>query len=102
MWLPRNRGVPFRIEIGPRDVDSGQVVIKSRLGGKEFLPIGLIRPRLAGWLNRSVKAGHLSEVEFRYQGYAILTLERERAQCDWYFVPDVRTRQRGESGNSSR
>jgi len=34
------RGVPLRIEVGPRDCDSGQVVVKSRLDmSKEFVPV---------------------------------------------------------------
>ncbi|MCA8939992.1 MAG: proline--tRNA ligase, partial [Planctomycetes bacterium] len=34
------RGVPYRLEIGPRDVESGKVVIKSRLGGdKEIVDL---------------------------------------------------------------
>ncbi len=33
------RGVPYRIELGPRDLESGNVVLVSRLGGdKEIMP----------------------------------------------------------------
>ena len=31
------RGVPLRIEVGPRDIDSGTVVLKSRFGEKEVM-----------------------------------------------------------------
>lgn len=30
------KGVPFRIELGPRDLDNGQVVLASRLGGEKL------------------------------------------------------------------
>ena len=33
------RGVPMRIELGPKDLDKGQVCVKMRIGGgKEFIP----------------------------------------------------------------
>jgi len=35
---------------------------------------------------------HLRWVDFISQGYAVLDLTAERAQCDWYFVSDVRQR----------
>lgn len=39
-------GVPFRFEIGPRDVAAGKVVLKSRLGGdKEILDLSQITPQ---------------------------------------------------------
>lgn len=34
------KGVPFRIELGPRDVAAKTAVLASRLGGKEPLPLG--------------------------------------------------------------
>ncbi len=38
------KGVPYRIELGPRDVEAGTAVLASRLGGKETLPLdGLAR-----------------------------------------------------------
>ena len=33
------RGVPLRFEVGPRDIESGTVVLKSRLGEKEVLNV---------------------------------------------------------------
>jgi len=35
---------------------------------------------------------HLRWVDFISQGYAVLDLDRQRAQCDWFFVSDVRQR----------
>lgn len=47
------RGVPMRIELGPRDLDKGQICVKMRTGGdgkKEFLPeaefLGSVRQRI--------------------------------------------------------
>lgn len=47
------RGVPMRIELGPKDLDKGQVCVKMRTGGtgkKEFIPeaefLGSVRKRL--------------------------------------------------------
>lgn len=36
---------------------------------------------------------HLRWTEFLSQGYALLDVTRERVQCDWYFIADVRKRQ---------
>jgi len=49
------RGVPFRIEVGPRDVDSNSFVIKSRLGGgqKETISIDQISRK---WLSDRLDA----------------------------------------------
>jgi prolyl-tRNA synthetase len=45
------RGVPLRIEVGPRDIDSGTFVLKTRLGEKEVLQISeLTRAMLDGKL----------------------------------------------------
>jgi len=33
------KGVPFRIEVGPREAEEGTVVLASRLGGKETIPL---------------------------------------------------------------
>jgi prolyl-tRNA synthetase len=52
------RGVPLRIEVGPRDCDAGSVVVKQRLdGAKETLPVaGLTRDWMAGRLATLQKA----------------------------------------------
>jgi len=38
-FAAEQRGVPFRFEVGPRDVASGNVVVKSRLGTKEIVSL---------------------------------------------------------------
>ncbi|QOV89251.1 proline--tRNA ligase [Humisphaera borealis] len=50
------RGVPFRIEVGPRDVDGGAFVLKSRIGGtKEIIKLEDLQP---GWLKARLDAAH--------------------------------------------
>jgi alkaline phosphatase D len=39
---------------------------------------------------------HLRWVDFLSQGYALLDVDRERAQCEWYYVDTVRERRAGE------
>jgi prolyl-tRNA synthetase len=47
------RGVPLRLEIGPRDVASGSVVLARRTGGKkETLPLDGLSARLASLMDR--------------------------------------------------
>lgn len=42
------KGVPIRVELGPRDVDSGRVVLASRLGGeKEEVPVADVAAGMA-------------------------------------------------------
>lgn len=44
------QGVPLRLEIGPRDVQSGSVVVKTRLGDKIQMPASEFTPQKAGEL----------------------------------------------------
>ena len=47
------RGVPLRIEVGPRDVAAGSVMLARRTGGKkEPLPMAGIAPRLVSIMER--------------------------------------------------
>ena len=47
------KGVPVRLEIGPRDVEAGQVVMATRTGGdKQQLAVGDAISGMAGVLNR--------------------------------------------------
>ena len=42
-WFWEQRGVPLRIEVGPRDCDAGTVVVKQRLdGSKEVVPVASV------------------------------------------------------------
>jgi prolyl-tRNA synthetase len=48
------RGVPFRIEVGPRDVDAASVVLKHRVGRiKETVTLGEMSP---AWLAGKLEA----------------------------------------------
>lgn len=50
------RGVPFRIEVGPRDVDAGTFILKSRYdGSKTPVKIEEVGP---GWLRARLDAAH--------------------------------------------
>ncbi len=47
------RGVPFRFELGPRDVTAGTVMLARRTGGgKEALPMEGIGPRMVQEVER--------------------------------------------------
>ncbi|HVT87256.1 MAG TPA: proline--tRNA ligase [Tepidisphaeraceae bacterium] len=55
------RGVPFRIEVGPRDVQQGVCVLKRRLDrGKETVAIGDVS---AKWLSTKLTEVHASMLE---------------------------------------
>ncbi|MHC1592761.1 MAG: proline--tRNA ligase [Methermicoccaceae archaeon] len=45
------RGVPLRIEIGPRDVDRGQVMVITRLGKKQAVPLSSLEETVAQTLS---------------------------------------------------
>jgi len=45
------KGVPFRVELGPKDLEGGQAVLASRLGGKETLPLAALPEALPGKLD---------------------------------------------------
>jgi prolyl-tRNA synthetase len=50
------RGVPFRLEVGPRDVDAGTFVLKSRYdGSKTPIKLDEVGP---GWLRSRLDAAH--------------------------------------------
>ena len=47
------KGVPFRIELGPKDLDAGSVVLADRLSGeKRDVPVGEVAAELPGQLER--------------------------------------------------
>jgi prolyl-tRNA synthetase len=51
------RGVPFRIEVGPRDVDAGAFVLKARVDGtKQTIPLAEVTG--AQWLRTRLDAAH--------------------------------------------
>ena len=55
------RGVPFRIEVGPRDVDAGNLVLKGRIdGSKETIPATIANE---DWLRSKLQAAHTALFE---------------------------------------
>jgi prolyl-tRNA synthetase len=55
------RGVPFRIEVGPRDVDAGSFVLKNRLDkSKEVVKLSDISE---AWLREKLNAAHVALFE---------------------------------------
>ncbi len=55
------RGVPFRIEVGPRDVDAGSFVLKNRIDGTRQ-PVKLTDVT-DGWLRNGLDAAHATLFE---------------------------------------
>jgi prolyl-tRNA synthetase len=71
------RGVPLRLEVGPRDVAAGQVVVARRTGGKA--PLGMAD--LAGGVRRAleeIQAGLLAAARERCERNSIRGVTRER------------------------
>jgi prolyl-tRNA synthetase len=55
------RGVPFRIEVGPRDVDAGNFVLKGRIdGSKEIFPASVATEQ---WLRGKLEAAQTTLFE---------------------------------------
>ncbi len=60
------KGVPVRIELGPRDVASGHAVLASRLGGdKEQVALAEIAPGMRGRLDAVQRALYADAVAYR-------------------------------------
>ena len=50
------KGVPIRVELGPRDIESGQCVLAARTGGKETAPLESLAARVKEKLDEIHKA----------------------------------------------
>jgi prolyl-tRNA synthetase len=60
------KGVPLRIEIGPKDVAAGQAVVADRVSGnKDPRPLGDIAGGIRGMLEAAQKALHADALAFR-------------------------------------
>ncbi len=60
------RGVPLRIEMGPRDLEKGQVVLARRDSGtKDFVPQGGLTDRVRSLLDDIQKTLHTQAKQFR-------------------------------------
>ncbi|WP_038057930.1 proline--tRNA ligase [Thermus amyloliquefaciens] len=59
------KGVPFRIELGPKDLEAGEAVLASRLGGKERLALDAFPVALPGKLDAFHQALYQRALDFR-------------------------------------
>ena len=59
------KGVPLRLELGPRDVEAGTAVLASRLGGKETVQLSELLGLIPGRLERFQQALYARALEFR-------------------------------------
>jgi prolyl-tRNA synthetase len=67
------RGVPLRLELGPRDLAAGSAVLARRLGGgKESVPLASVAERLAGELTEFQDMLLLRATEFRDEHTAVV------------------------------
>ncbi len=72
------RGVPLRLEVGPRDVAAGSVMLARRTGGKkEPLPMADIAPRLRSIMDR-MQADLLETARSRREAASIRGATREQ------------------------
>ncbi|HXW44314.1 MAG TPA: proline--tRNA ligase [Streptosporangiaceae bacterium] len=68
------RGVPIRLELGPRDLAAGTVVLARRLGaGKEAVPLGTITARVADELSAFQEMLLRRSADFREEHTATVT-----------------------------
>jgi prolyl-tRNA synthetase len=72
------RGVPLRLEVGPRDVAAGAVVLARRTGGKkETLPVAGLPARILEEMNR-MQADLLATARARQEAASIRGATREQ------------------------
>jgi prolyl-tRNA synthetase len=71
------RGVPLRLEIGPRDVAAGQVMLARRTGGKAQTPRAGLRETIPQVLDE-IQAGLLTAARERREAHSIRGTTKER------------------------
>jgi prolyl-tRNA synthetase len=59
------KGVPYRVELGPKDLEAGQAVLASRLGGKETLPLAALPEALPERLDAFHQALYQRALDFQ-------------------------------------
>lgn len=81
------KGVPLRLEMGPKDLEAGTVVLASRLGGKETLPLAQVAAMLPQKLDDFHQALYQRALEFRQTHTAQADdYDTFRAQAEQGFV----------------
>jgi prolyl-tRNA synthetase len=71
------RGVPVRLEVGPRDVAQGQVVLARRTGGKAAVPVGSVLESVKTALEE-IQAGLLRAARERREANSVRNVNRDR------------------------
>jgi len=64
------RGVPLRLEVGPRDVAQGQVMAARRIGGKQPVPLDTAAAAVPGLLDE-IQAEMLSRARVRRDEHSV-------------------------------
>ncbi len=71
------RGVPVRLEVGPRDVTKGQVVLARRTGGKAAVPVASVLDSVKSALEE-IQAGLLRAAEERREANSVRNVDRNK------------------------
>jgi prolyl-tRNA synthetase len=71
------RGVPIRLEVGPRDVAQGQVVLARRTGGKGPVPAGSVLEAVKSALEE-IQAGLLQRARERREANSVRNVDRDQ------------------------
>jgi prolyl-tRNA synthetase len=81
------KGVPLRLELGPRDVEAGTAVLASRLGGKETVQLSELLGLIPGRLERFQQALYARALEFRdAHTWEVDSYDEFREKVEWGFV----------------
>ncbi|MDP5273477.1 proline--tRNA ligase [Chengkuizengella axinellae] len=107
------RGVPIRIELGPRDMEKGQVVLASRISGeKKFIPQEQLNKEVLNMLDdiqkqmydnaKSFMDSHFSSVETIDEMKAALEKQRGFVLAGWCGSEACEHQVKEETGATSR
>ncbi|MCS7069436.1 MAG: proline--tRNA ligase, partial [Meiothermus sp.] len=81
------KGVPLRLELGPRDVEAGTAVLASRLGGKEIVQLSELLGLLPGQLEQFQHDLYARALQFRdAHTWAVDTYEAFKEKVEQGFV----------------
>lgn len=91
--VPRD---PFRRKGYHRDSGRGSLAVEFVTPG--ISAPGFLDPEEARSRSEAMQASnpHLHWVDFHHRGYGLLDVDRQRAQCEWWFVDTVDERRSGE------
>lgn len=89
-WQWIKKGVPLRIEAGPRDIESGKVVIFRRDKGhkeKEFVPLESLNEVVQSSLEQ-IQHNYLSEAQQRLKCHTTSSLQSWNEMLDYFTAKD--------------